>query len=397
MPDRGPTPPDGRPFRALIAGAGVAGLEAALALHDLAGDAVDVTLLAREPTFAYRPMRVREPFSYAAARHYPVDRIAADAGAELVQDSLGWVDTAARTVHTTSGRALRYDALLLALGATTHDRFPHATTIDDRHLDEIFRGVIQDVEGGYVHRIAFVMPSERCWPLPLYELALMTAERAFAMGVDVHITIVTPERTPLAVFGTEASGAVASLLEERGIAVEAHARAQVPSGRRVVIDPGDRTIDVDRVVALPELRGPGVRGLLGGDDGFVPVDEYCRVRGTDRLFAAGDATDYPVKHGGLSSLQADTAVREIARLAGVTLDAQPFHPRIDGMLLTGRAPLYISATVVGGSGFRSRVGSEPLWSPATKIAARYLAPYLDRLDAEADRAPAGPVAASPRR
>jgi sulfide:quinone oxidoreductase len=159
----------------------------------------------------------------------------------------------------------------------------------------------------------------------------------------------------------------------------------VPSGRRVVIDPGDRTIDVDRVVALPELKGPGVRGLLGGDDGFVPVDEHCRVRGADRIFAAGDATDYPVKHGGLSSLQADTAAREIARLAGIALDAQPFHPRIHGMLLTGRAPLYISAAVVGGSGFRSRVGSEPLWSPATKIAARYLAPYLDRLDAEADR------------
>jgi sulfide:quinone oxidoreductase len=368
------------PFRVLIAGGGVAAVEAALALQDLAGQAVAVTLLAPEPDFVYRPMSVREPFSYAGARHYPLDAIAADTGADLIRDSFAWVNPSERIVHTTEGHALSYDALILAVGATPYERFPHATTIDDQRIDEIYRGVIRDVEEGYTRRIAFVMPEDASWPLPLYELALMTAERANAMCVDVDLTVVTPERTPLAIFGTEASAAVSALLDERGIAVECGARAQIPSKGKVTIFPGDRTFDVDRIVALPELVGPSIRGLLVGDKAFIPVDDHCRVRGVDRIYAAGDATEFPVKHGGLSTQQADTAAADIARLAGCDVEAGPLRPHVEGMLLTGREPLYISATVTGANGFHSNVSREPLWSPPTKIAARYLSPYLDRLD-----------------
>jgi hypothetical protein len=48
--------------RVLIAGGGVAGLEALLALRALAGDLVDLELLAPEPAFWYRPLAVAEPF-----------------------------------------------------------------------------------------------------------------------------------------------------------------------------------------------------------------------------------------------------------------------------------------------------------------------------------------------
>ena len=378
MPE--PTVSPRSPLNVLIAGGGVAGVEAALALRDLAGDAVSVTLLSPEADFVYRPMSVREPFSYAGARHYPLDKIAADTGAQLIRDSFAWVEPSERIVHTTGGHALGYDALILAIGAKRVDLFPHATTIDDRHLDEIYRGVIQDIEQGYVHRVAFVMPNDASWPLPLYELALMTAERAFSMCVDVDLTIVTPERTPLAIFGTEASAAVSALLDKRGIAVECHALAQIPSKGKVTIFPGDRRFEVDRVIALPQLMGPSIRGLHVGDDAFIPVDDHCRVRGVDRVYAAGDATDFPVKHGGLSTQQADTAAADIACLAGCDVEAGPLRPHVEGLLLTGRDPLYISATVTGASGFHSRVSREPLWSPPTKIAARYLSPYLDGID-----------------
>ena len=62
-------------FSVLIAGAGVAGLEAALALQALAGDRVSVTLLAASSEFVYRPMTVREPFAYAAARRYSLENV----------------------------------------------------------------------------------------------------------------------------------------------------------------------------------------------------------------------------------------------------------------------------------------------------------------------------------
>ena len=68
------------PFRGLIVEGGVAGLEAALALRELAGDRIAATLLSGVPEFVYRPLRVTEPFGGAVARHYPLDEIVRDAG-----------------------------------------------------------------------------------------------------------------------------------------------------------------------------------------------------------------------------------------------------------------------------------------------------------------------------
>ncbi|MBV8735011.1 MAG: hypothetical protein JO120_09555, partial [Solirubrobacterales bacterium] len=165
-------------FRTLIVGGGVAALEGALALRDLAGDRVTVTLLAPEPDFVYRPLRVKEPFGFEQAQRYPLSEIARDIGVELVRDRFGWLDSESPVVHTDGGDRLSYDALLLALGARLHPAFSHGLTIDDRRLDEQLHGLIQDIETGYVRSLAFVAPSAMPWPLPIYELALMTAHRA---------------------------------------------------------------------------------------------------------------------------------------------------------------------------------------------------------------------------
>ena len=56
------------PLRVVIAGGGVAGLEAMLALRELAGDRVDIELLSPSDEFVYRPMLVAEPFGSGCAR-----------------------------------------------------------------------------------------------------------------------------------------------------------------------------------------------------------------------------------------------------------------------------------------------------------------------------------------
>ena len=70
-----------------------------------------------------------------------------------------------------------------------------------------------------MRRVAFVVPAGSSWPLPLYELALMLAERAYSMCVDLELHFVTPEAAPLALFGPEASREVAGLLTEAEIAL----------------------------------------------------------------------------------------------------------------------------------------------------------------------------------
>jgi sulfide:quinone oxidoreductase len=284
-------------------------------------------------------------------------------------------------LHTEAGEQLSYDAVLLALGARLSARFEHALTVDDARLDELLHGLIQDVEDGYVQRLAFIAPGRMGWPLPIYELALMTAARAQDMNIDVSITVASPEDAPLAIFGREASDAVRQLLDDNRILAITSAHCEVPEPGRVTINPGARHLSVDRIVAMPELHGPSVPGVPGGPvGGFIPVDVRCKVPGIDRVWAAGDATDFAIKHGGIAAQQADVAAQAIAALAGVAPEPAPFHPVIQGILLTGGKPRYLSAQVTGGHGSSSQITEAPTWSPATKIAAKYLAPHLEEHD-----------------
>jgi sulfide:quinone oxidoreductase len=219
------------------------------------------------------------------------------------------------------------------------------------------------------------------WPLPIYELALMVARRAFDMNVHMSITVATPEAAPLSLFGTTVSEHVERLLEEREILTIPSAHVEVPRKGVVAITPGERDLQVDRIVALPELVGPSIPGIPStAHGGFIPVDEHCRVRGLERVWAAGDATDFPVKLGGIAAQQADTAAAEIAALAGVAAKPHPFRPELHAVFLGSEKPLYLSAQITGGQGTASEIGESPSWSPSSKIAARYLAPYLEMRD-----------------
>jgi len=367
-------------LRVVIVGGGVAALETALALRELAPEQTAITVIAPNEEFVYRPMTVREPFAYTAARRYPLAQIVQDAGAELLAGELDYADPERHTVHTKAGEAIEYDALVLAMGARAVPRYKHAITIDDRRMDETLHGLIQDIEGGYVDSLAFVAPGRMAWQLPLYELALMTAGRAYDMNVDLSTTIITPEDSPLAIFGSTASNAIAQRLERAHVKTINSAYVEVPSAGEVVINPGDRHLHVKRVIALPELYGPSIHGIPLGEHGFIRVDPHGRVRDVEGVYAAGDAIDFPIKHGGVGSQQADVAAQSIAALAGASVTPEAFNPVIHGMLLTDGKPMYLTAKITGGHGFSSEITDTPTWSPPSKIAAKYLAPYLEGLD-----------------
>jgi sulfide:quinone oxidoreductase len=369
-----------RKLRVVVVGGGVAALETALALRELGPEQTATMVIAPNDEFVYRPMTVREPFAYPAARRYPLAQIVRYAGADLLTDQLDYVEPDKHTLHTKAGEALEYDAVVLALGAHAVPRYQHAITIDDQRMDETLHGLIQDIEGGYVDSLAFVAPGRMAWPLPLYELALMTAGRAYDMNIDLSTTIITPEDSPLAIFGSTASSAITERLERANVKTINSAYVEVPSSGEVVINPGDRHLHVKRVIALPELCGPPVRGIPLGEHGFIRVDPYGRARDVEGVYAAGDAIDFPIKHGGVGSQEADVVAQSIAALAGASVTPEPFNPVIHGMLLTDDKPLYLTAKITGGHGFSSGITDTATWSPPSKIAAKYLAPYLEGLD-----------------
>ncbi len=377
---------DGDPsgaFEVLIAGGGVAALEATLALRALAESRVAITLVAPNTEYRYRPLAVREPFTSARTTTYQLSDVAACAGAELVVDSFKWLDPDGRTLHTRHGRRLRYDAVLLALGARQHPRFRDALTLDDSRLGEQLAPFVSRIDEGTIRSVAFVVPSLPIWSLPAYELALMSANRAKAQNHELSVMLITPEDAPLAALGLNANAEVGRMLAEAGVTTVTSASCQIREPGRIDIYPLRRSIEVDEIVSLPELYAPAVPGVpTSAERGFITVDQYGTVHGLRRVYAAGDITDTPVKHGGLSAEQADVAAQAIAALAGAPVEPRPMRPALHVMLLGAAEPLFIRSQSLGDHGIDLEISHSPLWDPVGKLQTEYLGPCLAGLDAQ---------------
>jgi sulfide:quinone oxidoreductase len=375
-------------FNVVIAGGGLAALEAAVALHELAGDLVAVTIVAPNQEFVYRPLLVREPFAPALRTDYSVAEIAQRAGAELLVDSFKWLDPRGRVLHTERGRKLGYDAALLTMGARNHPRFRNVLTLGQQHSREQLSAFVAAIDDGRLKSVAFVVPSLPIWSLPAYELALMTASRSRARGHDAGVLLVTPEDWPLAALGVNANAEVADLLAASGITTITSASCQIRASGRIDLYPLRSAIVVDQVIALPELYAQSLPGVpTSAERGFVTVDAQCAVHGLARVYAAGDITDTPVKHMGLAADQAAVAAQAIAALAGAPLEPRPLRPALHVVLLGGPQPLYIRSQMLGERGVDLELASEPLWRPAERLNSEYLGPVLAEIDAARPAAP----------
>jgi sulfide:quinone oxidoreductase len=365
----------------LIAGGGVAGLEAMLALRSLADSRLEVELMAPQRDFVYRPLAVAEPFGLGGVRRFDLAALSDGVGATYRSDALEAVDPAQRVIKTRAGRGLTYEALLIACGARMREAIPGAITFWGTGDADRFRTLLAELEAGAVREVVFCMPGRVGWPLPLYELALMTAAHLAERGIgDSRLTIVTSEERPLGLFGARASAAVRDLLESRGIDLRCNCYPVEVAAEGLRIVPGGH-LSADRVIAAPRLEGPRLEGVPQDADGFIPTDSLGRVEGFENagVLAAGDATSFPVKQGGLAAQQADAAAELIAADAGAPVDPTPFHPVLRGLLLTGTQPSFLRTEITGGHGETSVADPEPLWWPPSKIAGRYLAPHLASL------------------
>lgn len=367
--------------RVLIAGGGVASLEAALALRDLAGDRVEVEIFSPRRDFVYRPYAVGEPYGAARVARYDLEDLAARCGATLHLDSVASVDTEARQLATRDGEDFSYDYLVLAPGVQLLWPVPGAITFWGIADEFDVRKVLDRLHGGELHSLAFTMPAVESWALPLYELALLTQTELRRAGTrGVKLTIVTPEERPLQVFGRHASELVAALLTERGIEVRNGTHPVRFEDGRLRIVPGGQ-LAVDAVVSLPKLEGRRIRGVLHDSAGFIRVDDHCRVLKRERLFAAGDVTSFPVKQGGLATQQADVIAEAIAADLGVDLEPQPFDPVLRGVLWTGEEPRYLQGRLGGGHGETSSMTAAPPWRHGEgKIVGRYLTEFIASID-----------------
>ncbi len=360
--------------RVLIAGGGIAGLEALLALADLAADRVDLTLLDPEPEFLYKPLLVEEPFEGRPAERHDLAMLCSDLGARFILGGLASVRPADRTVEVSDGSELAYDKLVVCLGGRFRAAYETGVTFPGPEPLEI-DAILDRAAEGFEGRVAFIVPPGVSWPLPIYEVALMAERRARERSLDAKLSVITPEQSPLVVFGQTPSDAVGELLEARGIEVIPGSYAHEEDGG-IVLTPEDRKLEACEIVALPILDGPAISGLPSDESGFIPIDDHARAVGADDVYVAGDASDFPIKQGGIGTQLADAAAEDIAAGAGAEVEVKPFHPVLRGKLLTGEQTLSMRDDVTGGAG-EGVVSADYLWWPPHKVSGRYLATVLE--------------------
>jgi sulfide:quinone oxidoreductase len=364
-------------LRVLVAGGGVAGLEVMLALRDLAGDLVDIELVSPEPHFWYRPISVAEPFDPARAYRFDLAALTSAVGVAFSLGALTRVDVGKRRALLSNAGSVEYDALVIASGTRAMPALEGALTFRGPADVEAFRVLLTELEAGSVKKVAFALPRRAGWPLPLYELALLTAARVRERGLSVELALVTPERAPLSALGAEASDAVRGLLEQAGVSVHTESTPVVVEDGRLLLDAGG-SLAADRFVALAKLEGRRLQGVPCDTEGFIAVDRHGRVDELTDVYACGDITRFPIKQGGIATQQADIVAEQIALRTGAKPTTTMHTLVLRTLLLTGGQPLYLEAQLSPESNYRYRstVSTEPLWWPPAKIFGLHLAPFL---------------------
>ena len=239
---------------------------------------VTVTPLAPDEYLNYRPQTVLTPFTGSPVARYPIGELAAVAGTQWVRDRLASVNLGAHRARTTDGQSLVYDALLLAPGAPERKPSPHVALFTDRTKGQTFRGIVEEIDAGAITSLTLIEPGCPSWPLPLYELALLTAKHVHDRGLHVQIALTPLSPRPLYPFGEVVGATVQRLLQDAGVTLYLRTSAHIVGPRLVELKPSGVQLHQDRIVTLPTIIGPNVQDVPGDThDRFIPVDDRCRV------------------------------------------------------------------------------------------------------------------------
>ena len=349
--------------RVVIAGAGVAALEALAGLAKRVGDRAQLTLVAPDPSFGYRPASTARPFSLGPERELPIGDIARDMGAHVVRDTVVLVDEPLGKILTHDGDAVPFDALLLAVG--TQLTWPREDGIHWGRGEEsarAFAALLAEVEREPGLKVGLIVPEGVCWPVDAYELALILAAGARADG-GTQISLVTSEARPLEALGRLVSDAIAGEVERSGVKLTTET-------------PDAGGLPFDRVLSIPASAGIRLSGVPRGAAGLIHVAADSRVQGMERVWAVGDCTASVLKHASVAVRQSDAAVEGItAAITGASPEGPLPEPRLHGVFVLPGRSLSGSIWVRPGEPL-----THCLWWPPGRAAGAHLAPYLSSRD-----------------
>jgi NADH dehydrogenase FAD-containing subunit len=312
------------PARVVVVGGGFAGLESAFLLRAKLGDQADITLVSDADEFVFKPNTIYIPFGAKPEKLLiPLAGPTAKRNIRFLRGQFGSLDTESRKVRVADWE-IPYDYLVLATGADMRpEEIPgmpeHAETIWTstamQALGLRLSDIVEAARAGRRQRILFNVPPNNKCAGPLYELVMMTETwlRRQKIREFVDIEWTTFEGSYIQAFGPKLHDVVGEEFAERGIAGH--------NGWRIArVEPGvahyenGEQREYDLLVAFPPyISAVRYDGLPADERGFLVTEPgWRRVAGHERIFAPGDAGDFPVKQAFLAFLQADAVAEAIA-------------------------------------------------------------------------------------
>lgn len=311
----------------LILGGGVGGVVAANRLRKELDRCHRVVLVDREPSFtvaasflwvmtgARRPDQITRPLARLERK-----------GIEIIRGEVERIDPAHREV-VVDGRTLQADHLVVALGAQfAPEAVPGLAAAGHTFctLDGAtrLRDVLDTTRSGRVV-VLTAAPAYKC-PAAPYEAAMLIdgllRRRGLRSGVEIALH--SAESGPMAVAGLEASAAVRTMVERKGIAYHPEHQIARAEGRRVHFTDG-ASLDFDLLVYVPPIRPPSALASSGlvDETGWVRVDRHTLETRVPGVYAVGDVTLIPLsmgkplpRAGVFAHGQAEVVAHNIARL-----------------------------------------------------------------------------------
>ncbi|MEZ6062924.1 MAG: FAD-dependent oxidoreductase [Planctomycetaceae bacterium] len=324
--------------RIAVLGGGFGGLESLFYLKYKLGDRADLTLVNDSQKFLFKPNTIYIPFGDEPEK-FEVDLIKPlrKQSIELVTSHVESIDPDSQTVFT-KDRPVNYDYLVVATGAKMRSEeipglYEHAITVwtpdDMLRLRDRIAWAKERAAGNNRTKFLFLVPPNNRCSGPLYEMVLMLDTHLRRDGSRDHIDLVyaTKEEAFIEAFGPRLNTVVTDEFRERGI--EGH-KGYVVTG----IEPGrvsfqnGQQLTYDVLVSFPPyVASTSFQQLPTDDRGFIQVEhDSRRVVGQDRIFAVGDAANFPIKQAFLALLQGDAAGDHLAAEVLVDKPSVNFEP-----------------------------------------------------------------------
>lgn len=319
--------------RIVILGAGFAALSAARALRKRAPQA-DIKLVAPKAEFVYLPSLIWVPPGIRQGKDLiiPLQHFIEKYRLDFVTASVTGLADGGRTVLTDHGDVTN-DALLIATGGRFLKAMPgieHALTLcEGVPAAENIARRLAAMDGG---NIAFGFGGNPKEPSamrggPMFELlfGVDTMLRQQGRRERFKLTFFNAAAEPGKRLGAKAVENMLAEMKRRDI--DTHLGEKILGFSDTAVKTESAQLPAELILFMPGLTGPAWAANAGielSDGGFFPADEFCAVRGCDKVFVAGDAGSYPgpdwlPKQAHMADLQARAAAENLL----LALDGKP--------------------------------------------------------------------------